>query len=104
MQHAARIRWAEALRIRWTEALRIRWGMFGMSTLVSAGLLVLTVLVAVQLPAQLAQAELPVGGSLTELASTEPGKKVDVIVQLERGTSATEGARARTGRRRPGHT
>ena len=93
MQHAARIRWAEALRIRWTEALRIRWGMFGMSTLVSAGLLVLTVLVAVQLPAQLAQAELPAGGaSLTELASTEPGKQVDVIVQLERGTSAAQGA------------
>ena len=92
MQHAARIRWAEALRIRWTEALRIRWGMFGMSTLVSAGLLVLTVLVAVQLPAQIAQAEHPAGGAtLTELASTDPGKQVDVIVQLERGTSAAEG-------------
>lgn len=93
MQHAARIRWAEALRIRWTEALRIRWGMFGMSTLVSAGLLVLTVLAAVQLPSQLAQAELPAGGtSLTELALTQPGKKVDVIVQLDRGTSAAYGA------------
>jgi serine protease AprX len=93
MQHAARIRWAEALRIRWTEALRIRWGMCGMSTVVSAGLLALTVLVAVQLPAQLAQAELPTSGAtLTELASTEPGKTVDVIVQLERGTSAAHGA------------
>jgi serine protease AprX len=93
MQHAARIRWAEALRIRWTEALRIRWGIFGMSTLVSAGLLVLTVLVAVQLPSQLAQAELPAGGaSLTELAASKPGQKVDVIVRFERGTSAAEGA------------
>jgi serine protease AprX len=93
VQHAARIRWAEALRIRWTEALRIRWGVVGMSTFVSAGLLVLTVLVAVQLPSQLAQAELPPSGtSLTELASTQPGKKVDVIVQLERGTSATRAA------------
>jgi serine protease AprX len=93
MQHAARIRWAEALRIRWTEALRIRWGVFGMSTLVSAGLLVLTVMVALQLPSQLAQAELPpTGASLTELASTQPDKKVDVVVQLDRGTSPAQGA------------
>jgi serine protease AprX len=67
--------------------------MFGMSTLASAGLLVLTVLVAVQLPGQLAQAELPASGAtLSELASTEPGKTVDVIVQLDRGTSAAHGA------------
>jgi serine protease AprX len=93
MQHAARIRWAEALRIRWTEALRIRWGMFGMSAFVSAGVLVLTVLVAVQLPSQIAQAELPAhGATLSELASTEPGKTVDVIVQLDKGTSAAQGA------------
>jgi serine protease AprX len=93
VQHTARIRWAEALRIRWTEALRIRWGVFGMSTIVSAGLLVLTVLVAIQLPSQLAQAELPPSdASLTELASTQPGTKVDVIVQLDRGTSVASGA------------
>jgi serine protease AprX len=93
MTHAARIRWAEALRIRWTEALRIRWGMCGMSAAISAGLLTLTVLVAVQLPSQLAQAELPGGGAtLTELASASPSRQVDVIVQLERGTSADAGA------------
>jgi serine protease AprX len=93
VQHAARIRWAEALRIRWTEALRIRWGVFGTSTLVSAGLLALTVLVAVQLPSQLAQAELPPSGtSLTELAASTPGQGVDVIVRFERGTSAAQGA------------
>jgi serine protease AprX len=93
VQHTARIRWAEALRIRWTEALRIRWGVFGMSTLVSAGLLVLTVLVAVQLPSQLAQAELPPSSaSLTDLAASKPAQKVDVIVRFERGTSAAQGA------------
>jgi serine protease AprX len=93
MTNAARIRWAEALRIRWTEALRIRWGMFGMSAAVSAGLLLLTVLVAVQLPTRLAQAEPTLGGtSLTELAATQPSKQVGVIVRFERGTSATQGA------------
>jgi serine protease AprX len=92
MTSAARIRWAEALRIRWTEALRIRWGMSAMSAVISAGLLTLTVIVAVQLPSQLAQAELPAGGAtLGDLASSQPGKQVDVIVQLQRGTSGAQG-------------
>jgi serine protease AprX len=91
MTNAARIRWAEALRIRWSEALRIRWGMHAMSTAISAGLLALTVFAAIQLPGSLAQAGIPAGSSLTELASAQPDRQVDVIVQLERGTSVAQG-------------
>jgi serine protease AprX len=95
MTHAARIRWAEALRIRWAEALRIRWGMQAMSAVVSALLLTLTVLVAIQLPTRLAQAEPPAAGggaSLDQLAAAQPAKRVDVIVQLGHGTSVAEGS------------
>jgi serine protease AprX len=91
MTNAARIRWAEALRIRWSEALRIRWGMHAMSTAISAGLLALTVFAAAALPGSLAQAGVPTGTSVTELASAQPDRQVDVIVQLERGTSVAQG-------------
>jgi serine protease AprX len=91
MPHAARLRWTEALRIRWTEARRIRWAMFGMSAAISAGLLALTVVAAIQLPGSVAKAD-PTGGmSITQLAVGAPDRHVDVIVQLERGTSVAQG-------------
>jgi serine protease AprX len=65
--------------------------MFGMSAFVSAGLLALTVAAAIQLPGSAAEADLSSGASLTQLSAVEPDKQVDVIVQLERGTSAAEG-------------
>jgi serine protease AprX len=102
MTHAARIRWAEALRIRWAEALRIRWGMETMSAAISALLLTLTVVVAVQLPSRIAEtsgfaSDAALTGSadagLDKLAAAHPEKWVDVVVQLQRGMSIDQGSR-----------
>lgn len=91
MTNAAGTRWAEALRVRWTKALHIRWDTFGMSAFISAGLLALTVAAAIQLHGSVAKADLPSGTSLTALATTQPERQVDVIVQLDRGTSTARG-------------
>jgi serine protease AprX len=81
-----------------TCSLRIRWGLWDFSTLASACVLALIVLVAAQLPAAgFTQGGADSSGSLAErgltprladLAANHPGRGVEVIVQLEAGTQS----------------